>query len=310
MTITQLHYIIAVNKYKHFVTAAEKCFVTQPTLSMQIQKLEEEFGVIIFDRTKQPIAVTNEGKRIIEQAHKIIHETEVLKELLSTQKDTLEGELTIGIIPTLAPYLLPFFINNFIKKYPLITLRIEEITTSSIIEKLKNDELDAGILATPLSQTTLKEDPLFYEPFVAYLGKNSPLKSFNALSSDNLKDVNVYLMQEGHCMRNQTAMLCKDQMNTSNFIYESGSIETLKKMVDLNGGMTFLPELSIYDLPKGKINNVRYFKLPEPVREVSIVTHRSFTKKRLLSVLKQMILESIPPKYQSSKNKKIFPVSV
>ncbi|MBL7884419.1 MAG: LysR family transcriptional regulator [Bacteroidia bacterium] len=311
MTLTQLQYVLAVNKYRHFVTAAEKCFVTQPTLSMQIQKLEEDLGVVIFDRTKQPIVITSDGAKVIEQAKRIIYEAELLKEIVNTRKNSLEGELVLGIIPTLAPYLLPFFVQSFIKKFPQIILRIEELTTAHIVEKLKNDELDAAILATPLGQTTLQEEPLFYEPFVAYLGKNNPLKSLKVLSGDNVKDINVYLMQEGHCMRNQTAMLCNEQMNNkSNFIYESGSIETLKKMVDINGGLTFLPELSIYDLPKNKINNVRYFKSPEPVREISIVTHRSFIKKRLLEVLQKTILESIPTKYQSSKNKKIFPVSV
>ncbi|MBL7890193.1 MAG: LysR family transcriptional regulator [Bacteroidia bacterium] len=308
MTLTQLQYILAVNKYKHFVTAAEKCFVTQPTLSMQIQKLEEELGLIIFDRTKQPIALTSEGEKIIEQAQKIMYEAEQMKEIISEQKGSLEGVLTIGIIPTLAPYLLPFFITDFIKRYPKIILKIEEVTTANIIDKLKNDELDAGILATPLNQSTLNEEALFYEPFVAYLGKKHPLKSIKALSEKDLKDVNVYLMQEGHCMRNQTAMLCNEQNNQSNFIYESGSIETLKKMVDINGGMTFLPELSIYDIPKSKIDQIRYFKSPEPVREISIVTHRSFTKKRLLEALKKTILERIPSKYQSAKNKKIFPI--
>jgi len=311
MTLTQLQYVLAVNKYRHFVTAAEKCFVTQPTLSMQIQKLEEDLGIIIFDRTKQPIALTVDGVKVIEQAKRIIHEVEQMNEIISIQKNSLEGELIVGIIPTLAPYLLPFFVNSFLKLYPKIILRIEELTTAQIVEKLKNDELDAAILATPLDQSSFNEVSLFYEPFVAYLGKNNPLKSLKVLSGENVKDVNVYLMQEGHCMRNQTAMLCSESMNKkSNFIYESGSIETLKKMVDINGGLTFLPELSIYDLPKSKINNVRYFKSPEPVREISIVTHRSFTKKRLLDVLQKTILESIPSKYQSSKNKKIFPVAV
>jgi len=310
MTFTQLQYVLAVNKYRHFVTAAEKCFVTQPTLSMQIQKLEEELGVTIFDRSKQPVAVTHDGLVIIQQAQKIMHEAAVMKELVDANKNTVEGELTIGIIPTLAPYLLPFFVNTLIKKYPKIILKVEEVTTADIIEKLKNDELDAGILATPLNQLSLNEDPIFYEPFVAYLGKNNPLKKLKVLSGANLKDVNVYLMQEGHCMRNQTEMLCAEGMNNQrNFIYESGSVETLKKMVDINGGLTFLPELSIYDLPKNKLDNVRYFRSPEPVREISIVTHRSFTKKRLLEVLKQLIVEGIPAKYKSSKNKKIFPVS-
>jgi LysR family hydrogen peroxide-inducible transcriptional activator len=309
MTLTQLQYVLAVNKYRHFVTAAEKCFITQPTLSMQIQKLEEELGVIIFDRTKQPIAITQEGEKIIAQAQKIMYEAAVMKEIVDSSKNTLEGELNVGVIPTLAPYLLPFFVNTLIKKYPKIILRIEELTTADIIDKLKKDELDAGILATPLSQIALMESSLFYEPFVAYLGKNNPLKKLKVLSGDNIKDVNVYLMQEGHCMRNQTAMLCGEGMNKqSNFIYESGSVETLKKMVDINGGLTFLPELSIYDLPKNKLDNVRYFRSPEPVREISIVTHRSFTKKRLLEALQQLILDGIPSKYKSSKNKKIFPV--
>lgn len=309
MTLTQLEYVLAVNKYRHFVTAAEKCFVTQPTLSMQIHKLEEELGVLIFDRSKQPVALTNEGLKIVEQAGKIIREAELLHELVNHQKGIIEGELAVGIIPTVAPYLLPMFISEFLKNYPKVILKVEELTTDSIIRKLKNDELDAGILATPLNQVMLSEDVLYYEPFVAYISKDNSLKKLKQINSLDIKDKNIYLMQEGHCMRSQTVALCSAESNKGNFIYESGSVETLKKMVETNGGITFLPELSVFDMPVNKLKNVRYFRKPEPVREISIITHRNYTKQKLISLLKESILMSIPKKFLSAKNKEVYPVN-
>ena len=166
MTIQQLSYIIAVDTYKNFKLAAEKCFVTQPTLSMQILSLEKEFGVKIFDRTKKPVIVTDIGRQIVDQARIILAETGRLEEIISEGKNILEGEIKLGIIPTLAPYLLPLFLQKFVKKYPAVKIVVNEFTTDVIIEKLKKNLIDAAVLATPLNDSSLQEYPLFYEQFV------------------------------------------------------------------------------------------------------------------------------------------------
>ena len=174
MTITQLYYVLAVAEYKNFTLAAEKCFVTQPTLSMQIQKLEDELDILIFDRSKKPILLTEVGEKIVNQAKNIVNEAGRIKDIVDQQKGYIGGEFKVGIIPTVMPTLLPMFLNNFIKKYPKVNLIIEEQTTEDIIKKLKNGHLDCAIAATPLEEENLKEIVLYYELFVAYVPSNHP----------------------------------------------------------------------------------------------------------------------------------------
>jgi LysR family hydrogen peroxide-inducible transcriptional activator len=297
MNLQQLEYIVAVDTLKHFSAAAAKCNVTQPTLSMMIQKLEEELEVKIFDRSKQPVQTTEIGQTVIDQARMILGEAGNLKKLVAQQKGTISGELRIGIIPTLAPYLLPLFLNQFLKKYPLLKLKISELTTDQIIERLNAQHLDAGILATPLKNPTLQELPLFYEQFVVYASQAEKMMKKKYLLAADIDVNRLWLLEEGHCLRSQVVNLCelkRKEALLQNLDYEAGSIETLRKMVDLNNGITILSELALRDLTKIQMKNIRYFKSPAPVREVSIVTYRYFVKYHLIEVLKKEILANIP----------------
>lgn len=311
MTIVQLEYAVAVDTYRSFVLAAKKCFVTQPTLSMQIQKLEEQLGVKLFDRTHQPIIPTDIGGEIIEQARKIISESKKINEIISEKNNTISGELKIGIIPTVAPYLLPKVLGTFLLKYPKVHLNITELHTEIIIQQLKFGMLDCGILATPLAQPSLIETPLYYENFVAYLSKSSPLFKKKALTANDLDDDQLWLLNEGHCMRNQILNICNQKQNNKNQLeYNSGSIETLIRIVDINNGITIVPELSLQDFSNHKLDKVRYFKSPEPSREISLVIHQNFIKKRLIGVLEEEILANISKRMKSKKKKEIMEINV
>lgn len=313
MTLVQLEYIIAVDTYRHFVTAAEKCFITQPTLSMQIQKLEEELGILIFDRTKQPVIPTEVGTLIIEQARTILKEAGKIKEIIKSKKGEVEGEFRLGVIPTIAPYLLPLFLPSFLRNFPKVKLVVEELKTETIINNLKNDVLDSGILVGPLHETQLNETPLYYESFVAYLSKDNKLFKKTAISPEMIEPESLWILNEGHCMRTQVMNICSElgRHNTSNnLLYEAGSIETLKKLVDLNAGITFLPKLATLDLPKKERELIRYFKSPEPVREVSFVTHRNFLKKNIIDALIKEIVSSVPDEMKKTNKSKIIEIKL
>jgi LysR family transcriptional regulator, hydrogen peroxide-inducible genes activator len=304
MTITQLEYIIAVDTHRHFAIAAEYCFVTQPTLSMQIQKLEDTLDCKIFDRSKQPVIPTETGEAIITQARIIVHETKMLLQLINQKKGLIEGELRIGIIPTIAPYLLPLFLQNFLAKYPQVKLKITELTTDVIVEKLKAGKIDAGILVTPLLDSSIIEYHLLHEELVAYISKsNAAYKKRYVLPTDiDLKQ--LWLLEEGHCFRNQIINLCelkKQQIEQSHVEYQAGSLETLRKLVEVNNGITILPEMSTTDFNTKQKNMVRHFKQPVPVREISLVTHRSYHKKKLIDALKIEIVQALPIKKIATK---------
>ncbi len=309
MTLVQLEYVIAVDTYRSFVAAAEKCFVTQPTLSMQIQKLEESLGVKIFDRSRQPVVPTEVGKRIIKQARLVLMESKKITEILQETKGELEGEFRIGVIPTVAPYLLPSVITSFLKKYPNVQLQVWEYTTERILQELKTGALDCGILSTPLSDSTILETPLFYETFVAYVSEKSALFSKKMLSNDDLSQEKLWLLNEGHCMRGQVLNICNYQHNrgaNGTFEYNTGSVETLKRMVEINDGLTILPELSILGYNEDQMGHIRYFKSPEPVREISIVTTHNYVKKMAVRLLRDEILEVVPERFKSNKKKEII----
>jgi LysR family transcriptional regulator, hydrogen peroxide-inducible genes activator len=297
MNLQQLEYIIAVDTHRHFAKAAEASHVTQPTLSMMIHKLEEELNIKIFDRSRQPVVPTEAGEAVIQQAKLILLEAGRLKEIVNEMKGELKGELRLGIIPTVAPYLLPLFLNRFIKKYPLLKIKITELTTAQIIEKLKSQQLDAAILATPLNNVALNEYPLYYEQFAVYASKSEKLMKKKFLLQTDIDTNRLWLLEEGHCMRSQVLSLCelrKKELDTSNLAYEAGSIETLKKMVDMNNGITILPSLAVRELTAVEKKQVRYFKPPVPVREISIVTYRHFVKQRIVEVLKNEIKAAVP----------------
>jgi LysR family hydrogen peroxide-inducible transcriptional activator len=306
MTLVQLQYIVALDTWRHFGTAAEQCFVTQPTLSMQVRKLEEELDVRIFDRSKSPVVPTEEGAAIIAQAREILREAERFVTLAREKKQELVGELKVGIIPTLAPYLLPLFLKDFLKRFPGIRLSVTEMTTDLIVEQLKKNLLDAGLLVTPLEVNGIIEQPLFYEEFIVYVSPDETAYKKRYVLADDIDVRHLWLLEEGHCMRSQIMNLCELKTlarERNNFQYEAGSVETLKKLVELRSGITILPELALRDLTARQMKMVRPFKPPAPVREVSLVTHRNFVKKKFLDALRESILRSIPD-HMKRKNRR------
>lgn len=311
MTITQLEYIVAVDTYRSFVSAAEKCFVTQPTLSMQVQKLEDTLGVKLFDRSKQPVTPTEIGIEIIAQARILLSESEKIREIITDRQRELAGELKVGIIPTVSPYILPKILHGFIAKYPEVKLIVWEQTTEQIIQQLKLGLIDCGILSTPLHESTLTEIPVFYENFVAYVSKNSKLSKKKNIIPDDIDMEEIWILNEGHCMREQVLNICQRRKATQgfkHFEYNTGSVETLKRMVDQNNGATILPELALSDLNDKQLDKVRYFKSPEPAREVSIVIQRNFLKRRMIEALKNEILEFLPKRMKSKKKKDVIDI--
>jgi LysR family hydrogen peroxide-inducible transcriptional activator len=291
MTITQLHYVLAVAEYKNFTLAAEKCFVTQPTLSMQIQKIEEELSVLIFDRTKKPIQLTAIGEKIVNQAKNIVNEAGKIKDIVEYQKGFIGGEFRLGIIPTIMPTLLPMFLTNFIKKYPKVKLIIEELNTDEIISRLKNGHLDAAIAATPLEDEQIKEIVMYYEPFIAYIPNNHTVLEKSEIEISDLNLDEILLLQDGHCFRDGILNLCKNQnlSNSSSFRLESGSFETLIKLADEGLGTTLLPYLHTLDLKEKDKSKLRGFKDPKPAREVSLIYPKSELKIHIIDALRSTI---------------------
>jgi len=311
LTFTQLEYIVAVDTYRHFAEAAAHCFITQPTLSMQIQKLEDEVGVKIFDRSKQPVLPTDAGKEIIEHARTILAERDLLRENIDSKKGIVHGELKVGIIPTIAPYLLPLCIPSFVKQYPNVKLVVNELTTELIITKLKEGKIDVGILVTPLQEQGIQEHVLFYEELLAYTSKANVAYKKKYLLPGDIDPNKLLLLEEGHCFRSQIINLCalrKRSREGSYFEYEAGSLETLRRMVDRDDGITILPEMATLDMTAKQQQQLRYFRQPAPVREVSLATHRQFVKKKLVELLRQVIIKCVPEKIKKNKKMKVIPV--
>lgn len=291
MTITQLQYILAVAEYRNFTLAAEKCFVTQPTLSMQIQKVEEELNIQIFDRSKKPIQLTEIGQKIISQAKNIVIEANRMQDIVEQQKGFIGGEFRLGIIPTIMPTLLPMFLNNFIKKYPKVKLIVEELNTDEIILRLKNGHLDAAIAATPLGEEKLKEVVLYFEPFVAYipLGHKHATKASIEVADLDLDE--ILLLQDGHCFRDGILNLCKNvnRAEFTHFQLESGSFETLIKLADEGLGITLLPFLHTLDLKENDKLKIKQFSEPKPAREVSLIYPKTELKIQIIDALRATI---------------------
>ncbi len=291
MTITQLQYVLAVAEHKNFTLAAEKCFVTQPTLSMQIQKVEEELNIQIFDRTKKPIQLTDIGQKIVNQAKNIVNEADRMKDIVEQQKGFIGGEFKLGIIPTVMPTLLPMFLNTFVKKYPKVKLIIEELNTDDIILRLKNGNLDAAIAATPLNEEKLKEIVIYYEPFVAYIPEKHRIADKKEIEVSDLNLDEILLLQDGHCFRDGILNLCKNQdvAPANNFQIQSGSFETLIKLADEGLGLTLLPYLHTLDLKEQDKLKLKHFKDPKPAREISLIFPRTELKIQIIDALRQSI---------------------
>lgn len=311
MTLTQLEYIVALDAHRHFGDAADECHVTQPTLSMQVSKLEQELGVQLFDRSRQPLVPTEAGIEIIRQARRILAERDQLTELVQSRKGVINGELRVGIIPTLAPYLLPLFVNRFTRNYPLVTLNIQELTTEVLIQRLHDGRIDVGVLVTPLQEPGIREEVLFYEELFAYVSRNNKVFEKNYVLPNDIDPGKLWLLEEGHCFRSQIIHLCelrKQNKELEHLQYEAGSIETLRKMVDAGDGITILPELATHDLSPSQQEQLRPFKSPVPTREVSLALHHDFVKRKLVDLLRKTLLEGLPEKIRSNAKNFVVPV--
>lgn len=303
MTLQQLDYIIALDKTRHFVRAAELCGITQPTLSAMIQKLEDELDCKIFDRSRQPIEPTEIGRKIIRQAQVIHYHTNQLHETVQSEKNTLSGTLNLAIIPTIAPYLLPSFIASFRKLYPNIVLKVSELHTTTIIDKLRVAEIDMAILSTPLEDPKILEVPLYYEKFMAYISPNEAIYDRLELSASDMPLDDLWVLEEGHCLRNQVFNFCSERTHQSS-TYEAGSIDTLIKIVDINGGYTIIPELHIELLNEKQKLNLRNIVNPEATREISVVIRHDFVREGVLNAVANCVKEIIPSQMLDPRLKK------
>lgn len=303
MNLQQLEYIVALDIHRNHVKAADHCHVTQPTLSMMVKKLEDELGVKVFEKT-QPLKPTPAGEVVLNRARLILQEIKNLKEFISTEKESIEGEFRLAVIPTLAPYLLPRFLNSFLEKHPSTSFTVTELQTEEIIKQLKSNRLDVAILVTPIDDKEIREIPVFYEPILLYTSENQKYYQQERINLKSLNTDDLLLLEEGHCFRGQVMNLCTSRGKKMHhqLNYQSGSFETLKAMVDNNYGYTLIPEMAV----NTKSKRVKHFTSPEPVREVSLVVHQGFVKEMLLAKLREAILRSIPPHFR--KNEKYIRV--
>jgi LysR family transcriptional regulator, hydrogen peroxide-inducible genes activator len=311
MNIHQFQYILALAETRHFENAAEKCCITQSTLSTMISKFEDEVGIMIFDRKKKPVDITSEGMIIIEQLKKIHKEIEQLTEISKEIKGEVSGDLTISVIPTIAPGILPLFITDFASKFPNLIIEVKEETTAEIMRQIKSRDLDIGIVSIPLNDKDLREIHLYDEPFVFF-----DTNSFNANKVDaaNLDVSNICLLDEGHCMRAQILELCNMQTNRLNnqinFKYNAGSIDSLMRFVKANKASTLLPFLSSTDLPETDACHIHPFEDPMPFRSIGLVVHRHFVKNMVLEMLKKEILLKVTPLIENTQleGKMLMPI--
>jgi LysR family hydrogen peroxide-inducible transcriptional activator len=302
VTLIQLEYITVLDTYRHFALAAEKCFVTQPTLSMQIKKLEDQLGVIVFDRTKQPVKPTEQGLQIIEQARIVLQEAQKIDLIVSELKQQVAGDLRIGLIPTISPYLLPLFAGKLKDAYPSINLRVEEAVTERIEEMLLKDTLDVGIVVTPLRNRNLLEEPVYYEEMKVYHHPDHRFSDQSIVQVDKIDHGDLWLLGDGHCFRNQVVNFCEiKKLEHTRLPYEfaGGSISTLMKIIDREGGYTLIPELATFSDTKPE--QVKSFSKIKPLREVSLVYTRKFVKTKLIELLSNFIRNSIPAQLLDKK---------
>lgn len=298
MNLQQLEYIVALDIHRNHAKAAEHCHVTQPTLSMMVKKLEGELGVKIFDRG-QPLKPTPSGEIVLGRARQILQEIKNLKQFISSEKDSIQGAFRLGVIPTLAPYLLPRFLNEFLAQHPETSFTVIEMQTEDIIKNLKTGRLDVGILVTPLDDKEIREIPVFYEPILLYTSQSLKYYQQEKVAIKSLNSDKLLLLEEGHCFRGQVMNLCPadGKRPHQQLHYQSGSFETLKAMVDNEYGYTLIPELAV----DTKRKQVKRFTSPEPVREVSLAVHTGFVKEMLIVKLREAILKSIPQHFKKNE---------
>ena len=302
MTLQQLEYILAVNQFRHFAKAAEYCRVTQPTLSAMIQKLEEELDTRIFDRSQQPVCPAPVGIHIIEQAQNILVQANRIKNIIEEEKHSLTGTFKLGILPTVAPYLLPRFFPQLMKKYPDLDIRVVEMKTNDIKKALQTGEIDAGIVASLAGMEELQQTPLFYEQFFAYVSREDALFNNEVIRTSDLNGEQLWLLDEGHCFRDQLVRFCQmKSARASQLAYHLGSMETFMRMVESGKGVTFIPELAVLQLGDAQKELVRSFAIPCPTRQVVLLTNKNFIRHTLLEVLVKEIKLSVPKEMLSLK---------
>lgn len=306
MTLQQMEYIVAVDKYRHFAKAAESCGVSQSTLSSLIQKLEYELDITIFDRSSHPVRPTAVGEEILSRAKMLLFNAAQVRELVAVRKGESVGHVSLGITSTVAPYLLPKMFKYLSVHHPDIQLRVEEARVTSIISRLERGEIDVALLATPLNNSELLEIPVYRERLLAYVSKGTPLYEAENLSTNKLPVESVWVLREGYCPARGVFPFCKND-SERRAVYEAGSVETLIKIVDENGGYAIIPELHVPLLRKCQQANVRSLTDPEPMREIALVVHRNFVRERLLNILADAIKTIIPPAMLNSRLKK-FPI--
>jgi LysR family transcriptional regulator, hydrogen peroxide-inducible genes activator len=309
MTLVQLEYIVAVDKHRHFVDAADDCHVTQPTLSMQIKKLEEELGVMLFDRNKQPIEPTPVGVKVLEQARAVLLGASQINDIIIENREGVSGTVKIGIIPTIASYLVPLFVPILAQKYPDLNIQIEEWMTHQVVEQMRQGNLDIGIISTPLSEEGFEETPLYYEPFLLYVSPQNSLYNSEKISSRDLNIDEMWLLTDGHCFRNHVLNICGQQPTTNsklNFSFKTGSLGVLMRLVEQHQGYTLLPFLASLDMPIEQRQLVREFKEPAPKREISLIVNKGFQRQRLIEILQEEIRQSIPANIRHLDNGKLI----
>mgnify|MGYP001463371530 FL=1 len=310
MTITQLKYTLAVAEYGNFTTASEKCFVTQPTLSMQVQKLEEELGVTIFNRSTKPLQVTDVGEKVLFQARKIVEESSRMNDVISEEKGIIGGTLKVGIIPTVSSTLLPLFLNIFIKKHKNVELKIEEYNTDTLSKKLEDNTIDCAIAATPLNNSKIIEKPIYYEPFVAYVPEHHFLSGNKSLELDDLSNSDLLILKDGHCFRNQVLNLCSIDDLNKQYELKSGSFETLINLSNNGPWMTIIPYLHSNNLSSNNIQNIIPFVDPTPAREISMIYSKSQLKLPVINALMDTISSVIRGQIKYNDIKIMSPASV
>ena len=299
MTLIQLAYLVALDKHRHFRLAAESCHVTQPTLSTQVQNLEDELGVVLFDRTAHPILPTRVGSQVVAQARVVLAEAERLAQLEQEAAGEMEGELRVGILSTLAPYLLPLVIAPFARRYPGVALVFEELTAEQIAAHVRRDLLDAGLVATAATLPGIAEVPLFEEPFVGYLAPGHRLYGRETIGREDLHRDDLWLMSPGHCFREQTLELLQgpapDASAQNAVEFESGNLETLQRLVDRGYGMTLLPLLAVQVEGSHAPESVRPFSAPVPGRTVRLIHAETLVKQRPIRALAAEIVRAVAP---------------
>ena len=307
MTITQLEYILALDTHRNFAKAAEHCFITQPTLSMQIKKLEVELGIVLFDRNKKPVTPTDVGEQVIEEAQRTLQSLQKIRDVVQHHADEVSGRLRLGMIPTLSPYLLPQLLPRLAEKYPKIDFEIEELLSDQLVEKLHKDQLDVGIWVANRREPHFVHTSLFYEKFLIYLPEGHPYPN-TPIALHQLDMNHIWLLKEGHCFRDQVEKLCGNLTHTRHRVnFLSGSLETLKKMVDQHYGFTLLPELAIQDLSQQQQLNIREFKNIHPLREISLTYHKRFPREKLVRIIQEEIKKSVPAEMLDEQRGNVIP---